>query len=41
MDGVDLSDEDGVPQFEDIAVGAGRPNIVTVVGTGLLLPKSC
>ncbi|MFD4767323.1 YncE family protein [Streptomyces niveus] len=39
LDGVDLSNEDGIPQFEDIAVGAG-PSGVTVVRTDLLLPES-
>lgn len=32
LDGVDLSNEDGFPQFEDIAVGAG-PSGVTVLRT--------
>ncbi|WP_329149394.1 hypothetical protein OG275_33075 [Streptomyces niveus] len=39
LDGVDLSNEDGIPQFEDIAVGAG-PSGVTVIRTDLLLPQS-
>ncbi|MFF2641769.1 hypothetical protein ACFVUB_18190 [Streptomyces niveus] len=39
LDGVDLSNEDGIPQFEDIAVGVG-PSGVTVVRTDLLLPES-
>lgn len=39
LDGVDLSNEDGIPQFEGIAVGAG-PSGVTVVHSDLLLPES-
>lgn len=39
LDGVDLSNEDGIPQFEEIAVGAG-PSSVTVVHVGFLLPGS-